>query len=351
MTMLRVRPVVANLAVAALAVGIAVAAPRLDAVSDPDRPALRQVAAHSSGPRQASPVFVYERGRYTAFDVPFGEAGGDGVAVNNRGQIAGGYIDAHTGCLRGFLRERHGRFTRLDVPAATGGTTQPLRIDDRGRIVGNYRSDGPTCQGAAQLRGFLRDEHGRYTTIHVPGAVYTQATGINNRGEVVGDFLGADGVVRGYRWERGRVTTIDPPAGAAAVTVLDNNDSGQTVGAYLDAAGAEHGFVRSRGVYTTIDTPGVPFTLPFGINNRGQITGFSADALPIPTATDVNGFLLRRGAGGPVTRIEFPGAVIGTVALDVNDLGTVVGMYGNPNAAAPGTDPPMNPMPRLLRLG
>jgi hypothetical protein len=143
-------------------------------------------AAPAAGPRQESPVFVLDNGRYTAFDVPFGQAGGDAAAIDNLGRIAGGYVDPVTGCVRGFLRDDRGRFTRLDVPDAAGGTTQPVRLDDRGRIVGNYRP-GAACRDAPP-RGFLRDERGRYTTIHVPGARQTQALGINNRGQIVGDY-------------------------------------------------------------------------------------------------------------------------------------------------------------------
>jgi probable HAF family extracellular repeat protein len=295
-----------------------------------DRPRLRPVAASVEGPRQESPVFLYQQGRYTAFDVPFGQSGGDGTAIDNRGQIVGGYVDPATNCLRGFLRDGRGRFARIDVPAANGSSTQPMRINDRGVVVGSYRPD-PSCQDAVQARGFVRDERGRYSTIQVPGAVRTQATGVNNRGQVVGDYLTADGAVHGYRWDGGRFTTIDGPAAASQVTVLDINDRGQMVGVYADTAGAPHGFLLSNGRYTTVDMPGVRYTIPYSINNRGQVAGFTTDALPVPAASQVHGFV-RDGVGGPVTRIDVPGAVIGTIALDINDAGTVVGMYGNPDA-------------------
>jgi probable HAF family extracellular repeat protein len=318
----------AGFAVASLGVASA-------ATARTNQPGLRPVAASIDGVRQQSPIFVYERGRYTAFDVPFGESAGDGAAINNRGQIVGGYIDPATDCLRGYLRTTNGAFARIDAPAANGGSTEPMRINDRGAIVGSFRAD-PSCQDTLPARGFVRDQHGRYTTIHVSGAVRTQATGINNRGQVVGDYLNPDGTVHGYRWDHGRVTTIDGPAGASTVTVLDINDRGQMVGVYADAAGAPHGFLLTGDTYTTIDMPAVTFTFPFAINDRGQIAGFTTDALPVPAATDVHGFVLRDGAGGPVTRIDVPGAVIGTVALDINDAGTVVGMYGNPNAGGAG---------------
>jgi hypothetical protein len=75
--------------------------------------------------------------------------------------------------------------------------------------------------------GFLLDR-GRFTTIDVPDAVLETAPfGINNRGQVVGQYVDTAGDLRGYLWERKRgFTTIDPPRGAGTVAA-DINDRGQ----------------------------------------------------------------------------------------------------------------------------
>jgi uncharacterized membrane protein len=187
-------------------------------------------------------VFVLDKGRFAAFDVPFGEFGGDSVTINDRGQIAGSYYDDPAAtCLRGFLRDRNGRFTRIDFPAP--GTTQLLDINNRGQIAGSYRpSAGGTCSDAVPLRGFLRDERGRFTTIQIPGARQVQALGINDRGQIVGDYLAADGTTHGYLRDHGQITTVDGPAGAAGATVFDINDPGQMVGLYYGFAGEFHAF-------------------------------------------------------------------------------------------------------------
>jgi probable HAF family extracellular repeat protein len=291
----------------------------------------RVAAASSTDPRSQTPLFVLDKGRFTAFDIPFGEFGGDGLAINNRGQIVGGYYSgpAET-CLRGFLRDHTGRFTRIDYPAV--GFTQLLDINDSGQIVGSFQPS--PCSGTAPLRGFLRDKRGRFTTIRIPGAVQVQAIGLNNRGQVVGGYVATDGTPHGYLWDHGRITTVDGPANATA-TVFDINDNGQMVGVYFDAAGGSHAFALSNGRYTTIDAPGVAFTLPFGINNRGQIAGLTVASLPLNETSDAHGFVLRNGAGGPFTRIDVPGAVFGTAVFHINDAGAVVGIYGNPNAANP----------------
>ena len=58
------------------------------------------------------------------------------------------------------------------------------------------------------------------------------------------------------------------------------------VGAYLDASGIAHGFVREPGgTYRTFNIPGVPYTHAWGVNNRGQVVGFTTDDLSIPAAS------------------------------------------------------------------
>ena len=86
-----------------------------------------------------------------------------------------------------------------------------------------YSDTDPAAPSADDRRGFLRDQRGRFTTIHVPGAVQTQAFGINNRGQVVGEYLDADGTIHGFLWDKGRFTTIDGPDGAVA-TATNIND-------------------------------------------------------------------------------------------------------------------------------
>jgi hypothetical protein len=104
------------------------------------------------------------------------------------------------------------------------------------------------------------------------------------------------------------------------------------------------GFLLDRGRYTTLEVPGATVeTGAGGINNRGQIVGFTASDLATETA---RGFLLAKGARGPFTPISFPGAP-STVALGLNDRGQITGAYNNPNAAPsppPATATPMAPM-------
>jgi probable HAF family extracellular repeat protein len=274
-------------------------------------------------PRTPQPGFLLERGRYTKFDAPGARGGTSPNSINNRGVIVGYYAEGVGDPFgRGFRRDARGRFTTIDLPGAT--QTKPLRINDRGQISGAY------IDTAGRRRGFLLDG-GRFIRIDVPGAVYTQAFGVNNRGQVVGDYQTSDGRVHGFRWERGRITTVDAPD-AAGTTLADINDRGQLLGGRLEPDGSVRGFVLDRGRFVTFRAPGVPQTLAFDLNNRGQIVGFTVT----PTATDplagARGFLLAKGARGPFTPVDVPGAPR-SAAFGLNDAGAIVGRYENPNAA------------------
>ena len=54
------------------------------------------------------------------------------------------------------------------------------------------------------------------------------------------------------------------------------NNRGQIVGEYIDTDLRCHGLLRSRSTFTTIDDPGVvSYSGAVDINDRGQIVGFS----------------------------------------------------------------------------
>jgi probable HAF family extracellular repeat protein len=64
------------------------------------------------------------------------------------------------------------------------------------------------------------------------GSYYTNVYGINNVGQVVGNYNNASGAPdHGFQYSGGSYTTIDVP-GAFATLLLGTNDSGQLVGAY-----------------------------------------------------------------------------------------------------------------------
>ncbi len=272
--------------------------------------------------------FVLDSGRVRRIDLP-----GDGSFTvlgksTDDGRIVGKSPKADGSGFFGFVVDRQGRFQRIDFPGAT--TTYAQGINEHGWIVGDA-SPGQSVVAPGSTGFLLRN--GKYTRIAYPGAVYTQAFGVNKRGQVVGEYLDQNGGFHGYRWERGRFTSFDGPRGTGA-SFTDINDRGDIVGAYpVDPANplaGLRGFLLRNGRYTTFTALGLAGTLPFDINNRGQIAG---TAISDPDFTEVHGFLLAKGARGPVTQIDVPGAPATTV-YGLDDRGRLIGVYDNPNAAA-----------------
>jgi probable HAF family extracellular repeat protein len=119
-------------------------------------------------------AFLFDNGSYTSLDQP-GSTDTDVLAINNAGQILG--------------ESSRGQFL------LTGGTYTPLNLlggatgfNDVGQIVGLYQ-DG--------VHGFLLSD-GVYTLLAVPGAEATRPVGINNSGQIVGNYIGADGHIHGF---------------------------------------------------------------------------------------------------------------------------------------------------------
>jgi probable HAF family extracellular repeat protein len=328
--------------------GQAPAMTRLDASPSQDPTPSRDASATTP-----APGFLLDNGRYTSVAIPrrleaTAPWGISPTGINDHGQIVGEYFDDRL-ISRGFLIDHDGRYTRIDVPRSLA--TNAAKISNRGQIVGVYsdtsrdlgdRPDSDPTDPTYKLRGFLLDQHGRFTRLDFPGAGSSQAFGINDRGQVVGEYKDGAGKFHGYVWDRGRFVTIDVP-GATATSAFDINNRGQILFRYSDDRSLFRGAVLSKGLFTRIDVPGVPAIFPFGLNDRGQIVGISGDPADLTTA---RGFLLAEGAKGPVTTISRPGAAV-TVPTGINNRGQIVGIAVNPedlSGAQPTDTPPVGRM-------
>ena len=110
--------------------------------------------------------------------------------INARGDVAGNWDTNPWTTGHGFVVSK-GHFRTFDAPDAAPDSTAGFGINDRGQVVGFYTDlDG-------KAHGFLATET-RFTTIDVPGAVWTSAQGINSDGHIVGQYGGADGRLHGF---------------------------------------------------------------------------------------------------------------------------------------------------------
>jgi probable HAF family extracellular repeat protein len=225
------------------------------------------------------------------------------LGINNLGQIVGD----DTKNAQGFLLSGAG-YSSYTTIGPRARITEAWGINDSGQIVGNYVV-GRTFY-AYLYRG------GSYIEIMGSGnGVPTSANGINNAGQIVGSYAGFQ---HGYLLSNGTYTTFDVP-GAIGIYPFKINNSGQIVGVYGDANVISHGFLLSDGKVMSLDVPGAMGTAALGINDAGQIVGnYTAEA-----RNRSHGFLL---SGGSYTTLDVPGS-ISTILVDINDAGQIVGSY------------------------
>ena len=211
-----------------------------------------------------------------------------------------------------------------------------------------------------ERHGFLRTRDGTFITIDPPGSYFTNALGINRRGEIVGRFctgpVPAQGIPpcsgnphHGFLHRAAAFTTIDfpsppnltTPPGMVRTDAWGINNRGEIVGVYQSTDGRSHVFRLREGQFTTIDFPGAFDTAPDGtkggINSRGDIVSYYCDAIACGTSSndDQHGFLLSHGEF--TTTMNFPAITFGTPGghdtanFGINARGDIVGMFDDAN--------------------
>ncbi len=124
-----------------------------------------------------------------------------------------------------------GAFPSPEVGGAANG------INDAGQIAG-VTGSGPNATG-------LLWSAGTYTRIPFPGSAYTTAWGINNLGDIVGQIDSPHAPFRGFRLAGGHTVVIDLPDFPFSWDGHGINDLGQIVGAFTGADGRTHGYLAT----------------------------------------------------------------------------------------------------------
>jgi hypothetical protein len=237
-------------------------------------------------------------------------------------EIVGGYGNGTLLFSESFLlygSENKGDVTEIYETVNVPGAAQQgaFGVNDVGQIVGQY-VDSATVYHGWELSG------GTFTTINVPfsGATGTIADGINDADEIVGCWNGSGISQHGFTLVGSAYTSFDYP-GAIQTCAWSLNDNGDIVGYWVDTSNEEHGFVLSGGTYTSIDPPGSFATIATGINDAGEIVGEYCTTSPACQFDNLQGFLLSKGS---YTAFTIPGAV-GTGLSAINNKGLIVGGY------------------------
>src|SRR6266576_7033666 len=218
--------------------------------------------------------------------------------------------------------------TTFDYPGTGVVTTSPQKINERGDIVGEF------IDSNGVVRGFVRFSDGSFSDPIVdPNDTVgvTEGRGINNPRTVAGDYVGSDGNSHGFFLSGGTFTDYNVP-GTVSTAVLGLNDPGDFVGAFdPDGSGILQAFVSVGGTLTSFSVPdGAGGTLAYEINNSKQLTvGYYIDASGV-----LHGY--ERDASGMLNFPIDPSGSVGTVLFGLNNRNWVVGRYADSSGVTHG---------------
>lgn len=187
--------------------------------------------------------FILSGGNYTIVNAP-GAAGTVLSGINPSGEMSG-FICSDAACdalstNESFVVSKKGVYTFFNPPGATSSTAST--VSPSGAVVGAYTDTVGELNHGYLLSG------GQYTTIDFPGSTTgTFAGGGNPSNEIVGvynqnTFPGGEA----FLLSNGVYTSFSYPASGVEFTEATGiNPGGVIVGLFVDSAGNEHGFIRT----------------------------------------------------------------------------------------------------------
>jgi uncharacterized membrane protein len=211
-------------------------------------------------------------------------------AISDYGVIVGSTIGIS------FVRQNSNLFALFiypDFDNPAGSYTNLFGVNAAGEMVGSYReSNYPNTTHSYLCTSGHFATHSSYDiykcdssiAIEYPGALWTSALGMNNNGDIVGIYRlpGATYPVydRGFLYVRstGTYWPIDFPGTPTSTYPRGINNKGQIVGDYLDGI-YRRGFLKDGSVFVSFDHPNAGLTTqPNGINDNGVIVGSYGDS-------------------------------------------------------------------------
>jgi len=209
------------------------------------------------------------------------------------------------------------QYTVTDLGTLGGPWSYAYGINASGQVVGwsDMTSSSPYSPYA-----FLYS-NGTMTNLGtVPNGGGTQANGINDSGQIVGQTTGGNG--NGFLYSNGVMTLVNTPAGYSSSQPTAINDSGQIAGFFYKGNNPwntpERAFLYSNGTMQDLGTlPSGGSSYATGVNANGQVVGGSGNGYfahaflySAGTMTDL-GTISAKFDGSSATGINASGQVVG----------------------------------------
>jgi probable HAF family extracellular repeat protein len=279
-----------------------------------------QIAGTSNSSSGYNQAFLYTNGKM----IGLGTLGGLvslAFGINNKGEVVG-QSSTSNNTVNGFLYDGKSLIDLGYFQPGGLSYSSAYGINDAGLAVGVMYPNG-----LQYARGFLYWNRVMFTLGPLSGANDSNAYGINNKGQIVGE---SNGSVVLWNTSNLQVPAVDlgTLAGTTGSEPFAINDSGQVVGDSGWQDGHTHAFLGSvSDGMTDLGTLGGKSSFALGINNNGQVVGWSW----ITDNSDVHAFLWQNGTMVDINNLisPFAGWDLG-VAYGINDLGQIVGTGTTP---------------------
>ncbi len=298
---------------------------------------------------------------YTATDLGTLHAGSARVhGVNNSGQAVGASGHPHGADTHAFFWQKQGGIR--DLGTLPGGDySAAYAINDSGVVVGTSNTSNTThafswtpAKGLGDLgtlpganassalainnQGQIAGSSGGHAALWSGGSIHdlgtlggatSEAHGINNLGDVVGESDTRSGP-HAFLWKAGAMQDLGVLPGDANSRADHINDNGMVVGASQGSGGIRAFVWTSASGMQPLASDGT-YSEAFDINNAGQVVGEQA------TALGTRAFLWTSQAGliDLNTKVaNLPGDVVLIGAFSINEKGQIVAFgLKNPNVS------------------
>ena len=181
-----------------------------------------------------------------------------GVSNND---IGVGWYGGSDGKQHGFIVES-GKYTTVDDPNGLG--TALYGVNSGGTVVGFYATGvGVTSQAFSYVNGV-------FTDIGPTGATSSAALGINDIGDIVGQFVALDGTSKGWVFNQTSYEIVSVPW-SNNTSVWDINNSGLIALQWTTPAGSVKSGIYDGTTLTTVDVAGAASTFAYGLDSAGDV--------------------------------------------------------------------------------